>query len=56
MKKVKLSQLKDGQKFILSKRRGIKYKLISKKGKMGTYTSLSSELSFTRSLSTVVYI
>jgi hypothetical protein len=48
MKKTTLSKLKDGEVFLLALKRGIKYKVISKKKGMVTFTSLSSELSFTR--------
>lgn len=56
MKSKKLSQLKDGAVFQLSKRSKIKYKRISKSKNGITYTSLSSELSFTRNGSTIVYV
>lgn len=56
MKSKKLSQITDGAKFKLSKRSKVWYKRISKLKNQVTYTSLSSELSFTRSGSVVVYV
>lgn len=56
MKQTVISKLKDGTIFLLALKRGIKYKLISKKKNLVTFTSLSSEMSFTRSGSTKCFV
>ena len=50
MKRIKADKLKDGQKFKRSERSKVWYKLINKnkRTKQFTFTSLSSEKSFTK--------
>lgn len=55
-KSTTISKLKDGSTFLLALRRGVKYKLISKKKNMVTFTSLNSEMSFTRKGSTKCFV
>lgn len=56
MKKTTIGKLKDGAKFTLALRPRATYKLISKKKGQCTYTSLNSDLSFTRPNTTPCYV
>lgn len=56
LKQKTLKSLKDGQIFKLSKRSKVTYELIAKSRGQATYTSKNSNLSFTRSNSTVCYV
>ncbi len=56
MRQTTLKRLKDNQHFKLSKRSKVLYEMVTKKKGMATFTSLSSELSFVRSVDTVCWI
>ncbi len=56
MRQTKIKNVKDGKTFKLSKRSKVAYKVISKGKGLVTYTSLSSDLSFTRSGSNLCWV
>jgi hypothetical protein len=56
LKQKTLKQLKDGDVFQRSARSNVQYQVIKKEKGMVTFTSLGSNLSFTRPSSTVVYV